>query len=347
MAGSRFKSLAEEEIAELLDDKDSKNTQKSTKACRLVFEAFLQEKSIQSPYTAKELATVLPSFYVEVRKKDGQLYTKSSLTALRFGLCRHFKQALNIDILKDKAFKEANQVYEARCEELMKKGLGKTEHKPPIDDEDLKKLYHSGLFNVANPAMLQNKVFFEVMFFFGRGGTSRHNLRQLKKKDFVIKVNSQGKRYVVLKTTDPRTKNLKARDAPGEEGVMIANSGPFCPVCSFEKYLSHLNPSNEFLFQRPRVSDYGLVWYENHVLGEHTLGKKMHILSEQARLSRIYTNFSIKATSLESLLKVIGGSEIQHLATVTDRTIYGIKTQGEMKIEKNNHLAVRQAVAEV
>lgn len=332
MADSRFKSLAEEEISELLNDKDSKSTQKSTKACRLVFEAFLQEKGIQSPCTAKELATVLPSFYVEVRKKDGQLYTKSTLTALRFGLCRHFKQALNIDILKDKVFKEANQVYEERCEELIKKGLGKTEHKPPIGDEDLKKLYHSGFFSVANPAMLQNKVFFEVMFFFGRGGKSRQNLRQLKKKDFVIKVNSEGKRYVVLKTTDPRTKNLKARDVPGEEGVMLANSGPFCPVCSFEKYLSHLNPSNEFLFQRPRVSDYGLVWYENHVLGEHTLGKKMHTLSEQARLSRIYTNFSIKATSLESLLKVIGGSEIQHLAPVTDRTIYGTKTQGEMKI---------------
>ena len=105
-----------------------------------------------------------------------------------------FREGISLMILHDSrtlALFEVNRVLHTEP-----KNTRKTEYKPPIDDEDLKKLYHSGLFNVANPAMLQNKVFFEVMFFFGSGGTSRHNLRQLKKKDFVIKVNSQGKRYV-------------------------------------------------------------------------------------------------------------------------------------------------------
>ena len=35
---------------------------------------------------------------------------------------------------------------------------------------------------------------------------------------------------------------------------MIANDSPFCPVSSFEKYLSVLSPMNEYLFQRPKSS---------------------------------------------------------------------------------------------
>ncbi|CAH3180392.1 unnamed protein product, partial [Porites lobata] len=117
-------------------------------------------------------------------------------------------------IIKDTEFNEANRIYEAQCVELKKQGLAKTEHKPPIADEDIQKLYRCGVFNAENPTTLQNKT------------------------DFEIKVNSQGKRCV-LKTTDELTKNHRAHDVQAEEGgMMIANDGPFCPVSSFEKYLS-------------------------------------------------------------------------------------------------------------
>ena len=59
------------------------------------------------------------------------------------------------------------------------------------------------------------------MFFCCRRG--RQNLRQLKKTDFEIKVNSQGIRCVV-KTKDELTKNHRANDVQAEEGgMMIAN----------------------------------------------------------------------------------------------------------------------------
>ena len=56
---------------------------------------------------------------------------------------------------------------------------------------------------------------------------------------------------------------------------MIANNGPFCPVSSFEK----LNPMNEYLFQRPKSSGEGEIWYDNMAVGENTLGKKMKVIS--------------------------------------------------------------------
>ncbi|CAH3169115.1 unnamed protein product, partial [Porites lobata] len=117
-------------------------------------------------------------------------------------------------IIKDTEFNEAYGIYEAQCVELKKQGLAKTEHKPPIADEDIKKLYRCGVLNTENPSTLQNKT------------------------DFQIKVNSQGKRCVV-KTTDELTKNHRAHDVQAEEGgMMIANDGPLCQVSSFEKYLS-------------------------------------------------------------------------------------------------------------
>ena len=153
------------EIKKLLEEKDSKNTKKSTKASRVIFEDYLHEKKLDHPANSEELASVLMNFYAEVRKKDGSEYTKNSLCSITFGLNRYFKSVFNNDIIKDKEFDEANSVYEAQCGTLKKRGLAKTEHKPPIADENIKKLYESGVFNTDYPATLQNKVFFQIMLF--------------------------------------------------------------------------------------------------------------------------------------------------------------------------------------
>ena len=94
MAASRFRSLSEENIAQLLNDKDthaSENTKKSTKQHRLIFESYLKEKNIRNPTTAVELVAVLRKFYAEARKKDGQMYSKNSLCSIRFSLFNSLK----------------------------------------------------------------------------------------------------------------------------------------------------------------------------------------------------------------------------------------------------------------
>ena len=91
MATSRFRSLSEENIAQLLNDKDSENTKMSTKQHRLIFESYLKEKNIRNPTTTVELAAVLRKFYAEARKKDGQMYSKNSLCSIRFSLFNSLK----------------------------------------------------------------------------------------------------------------------------------------------------------------------------------------------------------------------------------------------------------------
>ena len=171
---------------------------KATKASKAIFEEYIREKKLHHPENREELASVLKSFYAEVRKKDGSEYTKNLLCSIRFGLNRHYSELFSATILSShKEFDEANSVYEAQCVALKKRGLAKTEHKPPIADEDIKRLYESGVFNTDSPTTLQNKVFFEIMFFFCRRG--RQNLRELKWDDFDIKKNPQVLRCVVKK----------------------------------------------------------------------------------------------------------------------------------------------------
>ena len=69
MADSWFETLSEEKIAELLNDKDNKKTQKAKTGSRLIFEAYRQEKYIRCPAEdsrAEELTPVLRKFYAEV-----------------------------------------------------------------------------------------------------------------------------------------------------------------------------------------------------------------------------------------------------------------------------------------
>ena len=74
-------------------------------------------------------------------------------------------------------------------------GQAKVQHKPPILDDDLKKLYESGVFNSDHSkTLLTNKVFFEIMRCFCRRG--RQNLRQLKKADFEVHTDATGTKFV-------------------------------------------------------------------------------------------------------------------------------------------------------
>ena len=93
-------------------------------------------------------------------------------------------------------------MFGAKRVDLKQQGPAKVEHKPPICEEDLKKLYESTAFGLNAPEKLQNKVFFEVVLHFCRRG--RQNLHQLKKTDFSLNTDSTGARYVCKSTDEIR-----------------------------------------------------------------------------------------------------------------------------------------------
>ena len=153
-----------------------------------------------------------------------------------------------------------------------------------------------------------------MMYFCRRG---KQNLRQLKKTDFSFNTDSTRARYV-CKETDELTKNRREDDEGFDGGLMYETPGPNCPLVSIELYLSHLNPLNEFIFTRPRrnVSTSEDVWYDNILLGERTLGEKMKNISQEAKLSKCYTNHSIRETVVTILDK--SGFEARHIMAVSE-----------------------------
>ena len=107
-ADERFHLQTEEEINQLLTDKDSMNTKKSTQLSIRCFRSFLQEQNGTDvefeAYTLDRLNSSLKSFYVGARKTDGTHYKKTALQNIRYGLKRYLKEKTKIDILSDSAF---------------------------------------------------------------------------------------------------------------------------------------------------------------------------------------------------------------------------------------------------
>ena len=63
------------------------------------------------------------------------------------------------------------------------------------------------------------------------------------------------------------------------------------------------------------VSSEAIVWYDNMVVGERSLGDILRRISKEANLSRIHTNHSIRATTVTILDK--SGFEARHVMTVS------------------------------
>lgn len=75
-----------------------------------VLQLYLQEKGPPTDFVSlstSELNDLLKKFYMETRRKNKELYTKSSLTAICFGLCRHIKNSRpDVDIINGQEFEE-------------------------------------------------------------------------------------------------------------------------------------------------------------------------------------------------------------------------------------------------
>lgn len=307
----RFAHLSKEEIDDKRDSVVPKATKQANQKSARALKAYLLEKGISTPLDSLEpedLAKTLETFYFDARTQNGDLYKRSSLENLRHGVNRYLRSPpinKEFDIIKDAVFRKANDNFRAALNELKSEGKGDTEHYPAISDEDLKKLYSSEELNVSYPRGLFNKVQFDIRYYFCRRG--QENIRCMNKDNFKVDTDSTtGRRYVV-KARDELTKNHRGDDSSSFSGFMPERPGcPDCPVTSFEKYLSHLHPDCNALWQRPKeYSDVQMsnIWYYNAPVGEKTLRVFMKTLSTRAGLSRQYTNHSCRTTGATVLSK--------------------------------------------
>ena len=308
-SSSRFASLNEDEFEEILLHKDADNTRKATQGAATLFRSYLGEKGQNQEFEKLDkttLASLLSKFYLEARKADGDFYKTSSLNSIRAGLNRYLKDEYHhgiIDIIKDSEFVNANVSYRAATVQLKKLGKGDVVHHTPLDPNDITTLYESGTFDQSTPGGLQKKVWFELMIYICRRG--RENLRDLKQDHFQIYKDSDGREYVA-QARDELTKKTREdnRSTRTDGGRMYETRDNNCPVVSFKKYTSKLNPACNAFFQTPKsVAPSTGPWYKKCPVGVNILGMMMVEISKTGKLSRVYTNHCLRATCITILDK--------------------------------------------
>ena len=103
----RFASACSEEIDEVLESRIPEATRKTTEKWVRVVREYVVEKKLDIDFekaTSEELGKFLESFYVEIRQKNGDVYSKTSMLGCRAAaIQRHLKwQGRELNIYSDK-----------------------------------------------------------------------------------------------------------------------------------------------------------------------------------------------------------------------------------------------------
>lgn len=169
----RFAAFSDNEIEEKRAMVIPKNTKKCENVAERLFSAFLQENGNSNMHdlSNEELDALLTKFWFSARTKKGELYRVSTLENWKHSLNRCFKKNGRVDILKSEDFRKSQDSFKDAARELKSLGMGYVDHYPEIKERDLRQLYNSQLMDPDfSPISLQNKVQFDLRFYFCRRG---------------------------------------------------------------------------------------------------------------------------------------------------------------------------------
>lgn len=260
----------------------------------------------------------LSRFYSEVRSAQGDVLSHSTLNGIRAGIGRHLQNPpfkRQIIITKSEKFAPSNRILKSVWNNNKKSGQDKTTKRPFIEEEDLSKLK----FNIMDPKNLQEKVFMDLQFHFGRRG--REGLRSLTKKSFILGIdhNQHGLEFVEMAFNE-FTKNHRASGEAAARPRMYATNEDDCPINSFKMYMAHLDNTCDTFYTMAKTGktfdpSKNNTWYTTKPLGQNTLGNLTKNISKRLGLSKNYTNHSIRHTVIKLL--DTHGCEARHIMNVT------------------------------
>ena len=138
--------------------------------------------------------------------------------------------------MHDREFQGSNQVFYGNMRTLRQAGLDRSRHKDAVTENDMRKMYSSGVLSIDNPVSLQHKVYVEVALHFCRRG--REGLRELTKNSFCEKVDSDGRSYITLgfNELEKNHQGLGKGDET-EEPRMYEQGGENCPLKKLQNLL--------------------------------------------------------------------------------------------------------------
>ena len=170
-----FKDRSDQNLQELLEGKDKRNTQKATQGALSQFSQYLAAKKLPKlqDLTVDNLPEILYNFYPSVKPLKSNNYSVQTLKCLRSGLNRYFCKEKGFNITKDSQFVRANEMFQVVLVKSKKQGLGVKRSTPAISEIDLKRISEYFIHdhvNNPNPKKLQQQMIFYIIYFFCRRG---------------------------------------------------------------------------------------------------------------------------------------------------------------------------------
>ena len=184
------------------------------------------------------------------------MYSKKTLLGFRHAIERYFNQppfSRGFKIAADPKFARSNEMLNAQLVHMKRNGKENTQHKPVIEDEDLRKLRESSAISPNNPLSLLRNVWFHVILFFCRRG--REGQRSLTRSSFKFDTDASGRRYATM-AHDEASKNhpggLKDKSSNEKLARMYEGNHQHDGYKALILYMSKLHPDYQSFFQYPK-----------------------------------------------------------------------------------------------
>jgi hypothetical protein len=118
------------------------------------------------------------------------------------------------------------------------------------------------------------------------------------------------------KTKDYATKNHQKGSESSGDARIYSIDHPKDAIHIFEKYVSKLHVDNPYLWQQPRneFTNSDTYWYMNRKCGHNTIGDFMKKISKFCKLSMIYTNHCLRATTCTILGDYFSDTDVQSIS---------------------------------
>ena len=299
----RFGASTDEEIAEILQERNAVNTNKATKSCIRILNDYITEKHLPKLEETgdADLPALLKEFYVNARqKKNNDLYHTQTMKNIRSG----FQENRKVNIINDDQFNEANMIFKGVQVHAKKADRGSRHHTPPITDEDMERL--ALYFNIdqvrrPNPSIIQRNVIFNIIYYLCRRG--QENLYEMTKDWFKVKgakgkKGKKNKESNTNKSLDSITCNICKTIFTDEESKILC-----CDRCELWFCTSCANVTNAgYMFLSSKEAE-DVAWYckscklqaKNAVLEDKSIEDKCKEYTKELNLKMMEVNMSCKS----------------------------------------------------
>lgn len=257
----KFLEISDEKLNNLKENVYSKKTKAQTRYAHKTFCEFLQTKNINEDELLKNeefFDKTLEKFYASLSNLK-----KATMDSIKYGLNRHYAE-YNIQ-----HFENCNKTYKCVLKKLKDDGLSYTQHYPKIEKPDIEKIIKH--LDPINAIHLQLLLWFYIQMYFCQRGCE--NTEEMRKTDFKIETNADGRRYLI-KDKDELNKNNAKNDEHSSGGRIYETKTEKCPIKLYEMYINKLSINCDRLWQHPQknLASSQSCWY-NRPVGRNTISQ--------------------------------------------------------------------------